>query len=70
MSRFQPRRFGNDYRPPAKDSARAVAEATMLLCAPGVRLDDWTPERLAKRFSLSMKRAEYLLTLAAQRRAG
>jgi hypothetical protein len=69
VSRFAPRRFGNTYRPAARDSARAIADATQLLCAPGVRLEDWTPERLAQRFNLSMKQAEYLLAVAQTRRA-
>lgn len=57
------------YKPPAKDSAKAVASATLFLL--GARsLDDVTPGDLAHRYHLSLKRAEYLLAIHRQRREG
>lgn len=64
---MRPRHFGHSYKPPGKDSPRALAQATQFLV--GARsLDDTTAEWLAHRYSLSLKRAEYLLTVAKQRR--
>lgn len=61
------RRAFYSYKPPAKDSARAVANATLFLT--GARsIEGVTAEDLARRYTLSIKRAEYLLTLAVQRR--
>ncbi len=55
------------YRLPALDSARAVSNATLFLA--GARaLDGVTAQSLAHQYRLSPKRAEYMLTMALQRR--
>lgn len=54
-------------KPPGKDSARAIAQATLFLV--GARsLDAETVESIARRYSLSLKRAEYMLSVQRQRR--
>ena len=53
---------------PAIDSPRAIANATTLLCG-AVSIDQWTPESLARQFRLTIKRADYRLTIEKQRRA-
>ena len=59
------RHFG--YTPPGKDTPRAVANATLFLA--GARsLEHVTVDGLARQYRLSMKRAEYMLTVAQQRR--
>lgn len=57
-----------EYEMPGIDSARAIANAQMMLCG-AVSVDQWTPERFARQFRLSAKRAEYMLTIERQRRA-
>ena len=60
------RRF-HSYKPPGKDSPKAVAAATLFLCG-AVSIEHVTPEALAHRYHLSLKRAEYLITIHRQRR--
>lgn len=67
MSRFKHQFHG--YRVPAKDSQKAIASATLFLCG-AVSIDHVTPETLAHRYHLSLKRAEYLLTIHRARRDG
>lgn len=67
MARAGTRHFG--YKPPAKDSPKAVASATLFLL--GARsIDDVTPGDLAHRYHLSLKRAEYLILIHKDRRDG
>ena len=61
-------RYRPEYEMPAIDSPRAIANATTLLCG-AVRIDQWTADSLARQFRLSVKRAEYMLTIEKQRRA-
>lgn len=66
MRRTVPRR---SYDPPARDSARAIANAQLLLTmATDKAFAALTPEMLAHQFMLSVRRAEYLLTIAKQNR--
>jgi hypothetical protein len=60
--------FRPAYVPPAKDSDRAIAQCTTFL-ASARSIDDVTVESLARQYRLSIKRAEYLLVVARQRRA-
>lgn len=65
---MKPRAHRPEYVPPAKDSARAVANAALFLA--GARsLANETAEGIAYRYRLSTKRADYLLTIARQKRA-
>jgi hypothetical protein len=61
-------RFRPKYAPPAIDSPRAISNAQLLICG-AVSIDQWTPDGLARQFSLSTRRAEYMLTVERQRRA-
>lgn len=56
------------YTPPARDSAAALANTRMFLTN-ARSLDGWTPQRLATQYRLSLKVAEYELTMALRRRA-
>ena len=60
-------RHFHSYKQPAKDSPKAIASATLFLCG-AVSIDHVTAESLAHRYHLSLKRAEYLLTISKQRR--
>jgi hypothetical protein len=60
-------RYRPKYEVPAIDSPRAIANAQTLLCG-AVSIDQWTPDSLAHQFRLSVKRAEYMLTVETQRR--
>lgn len=64
------RRFVPDsYAPPARDSDRAKAQATMLLYgATDAAFERITPESLARDCRLSERVAEYMLTVARQKR--
>lgn len=61
-------RYRPAYQPPAKDSPRAIAQATMFLCS-ARSIEGATVESLARQYRLSPKRAEYLLVLEQGRRA-
>jgi len=56
------------YKPPAIDSAKALANAKTFLCS-AVSLKNTTADGLARQYRLSPKRAEYELTIAKQKRA-
>lgn len=64
------RRFIPDsYQRPGRDSEAAKAQATMLLYgATDAAFDRITPESLAQDKNLSLKVADYLLTVARQKR--
>jgi hypothetical protein len=63
----RPRQFRPEYTAPAKDSARAIAQATLCLC--GARsIDGVTIDHLARQYRLSPKRAEYMLMIEQRRR--
>ncbi|API58082.1 hypothetical protein BSL82_01205 [Tardibacter chloracetimidivorans] len=57
----------NTYKPPAVDSAQAVANAQRLLSS-AVHLRNITAVSLAKQYRLSLKRAEYMLQVEQGRR--
>jgi len=61
------RGYRSDYTKPGCDSPRAIANATLFLLN-ARSLDHVTPESLARQCCLSMKRAEYMLMMARQRR--
>ena len=60
------RSFRSTYRMPGIDSPQAKASATLFLTNART-LDDWSAERLARQYRLSLKVAEYLLVMALQR---
>lgn len=63
------RSIPDSYRPPAKDSAQAKANATCWLygCTEQ-RLVDATPAGVARDYGLSERTAEYMLTVARHKR--
>lgn len=67
---MRPRFQRHGYQPPARDSEQAKANATMLLFgATDAAFERITPESLAQDKCLSLKVAEYMLTIARQKRA-
>lgn len=62
-------RYQPSYVPPAKDSEQAKANATMFLfgCT-DERFAALTPAKLAADYRLSERQAEYMLTVARQKR--
>jgi hypothetical protein len=61
------RRYRPEYKPPAVDSPRALANATMFLV--GTRtLEHLTADKLAHQYRLKPKTAEYLLGREVARR--
>ena len=50
-----------EYSIPGRDTPRAIAQATLLTCAPGFRAEDWTAERLAKACNLRVETADAML---------
>lgn len=62
------RRHFHAYAPPGKDSPRAVANAVMFLTS-ARDIGHISAEGFAHQYRLSLKRADYMLTVAKQRRA-
>ena len=61
-------RYTPSYAPPGKDSPRAIANAQMLLSS-AVSVDQWTPQAFGRQFSLSVRKAEFMLFAERNRRA-
>jgi hypothetical protein len=61
-------RYAPSFTVPGKDSARAIANAQTMLCG-AVSVDQWTPERFARQFCLSERKAELMLFAEQSRRS-
>ena len=61
------RQYRPEYVAPARDSDRAIAQATLFLCGAG-SIDGVTVDHLARQYRLSPKRAEYMLMIEQRRR--
>lgn len=61
-------RYLPEYTVPGIDSPRAIASAQMMLCGAAC-VDQWTPDRFARQFRLSERKAEFMLMAERTRRA-
>jgi hypothetical protein len=64
---FAPRRYGNEYQAPAKDSPRAKAQIALLLVS-ARHLRNITAEGLAATYSVSVETAAAMIAAERKRR--